>query len=59
VAAKDLDARRGDAEGFGKEGDDGFVGGAGFGGLGDVDFEAAGVFAGNAIAGRVGDDFES
>ena len=52
-------AAGGDAEGAGQEGFDGLVGGAGFGGLGDLDFQEVAERADDHVAAGIGDDFDA
>jgi hypothetical protein len=58
VAGDDGDVGLGDVENLGEECDDGAVGAAVFGGLGDFDFEGVAEGAGDLGAGGVRDDFD-
>lgn len=58
LAAENLDVARGKAQRFCEKGDNGFVGGAAFGRLGDGDLQAVTVRADDAIARRAGDDLD-
>ena len=58
MAGDDCEVGGGDLEDFREELEDGIVGAAIFGGLGDFDLEGVAILAGELGAAGVGDDFD-